>query len=134
MTRQRFLQWLLRSSAWGALLAAGGWPVVRFMTWRERAFRRVDFAPHEQRPFQIKDGVILIPKEDSLHGLSARCSHLGCQVEYSQARKELICPCHQSAYDVQGNRLRGPARSGLSPLSTVKLESGHLQVTVPIRG
>ncbi|MBS3780015.1 MAG: Rieske 2Fe-2S domain-containing protein [Desulfovermiculus sp.] len=134
MTRQRFLKWLLRSTAGGALLAVGGWPIVRFMTWQERGVRMVDFAAHEQRPFQTKDGAILVPKDDSLQALSTRCTHLGCRVEFDQTRNELICPCHKSAYDVQGNRLRGPARSDLPVLQIVKLESGALQVTVPIKG
>ncbi|MDZ7761475.1 MAG: Rieske 2Fe-2S domain-containing protein [Desulfovermiculus sp.] len=133
MTRQRFLQWLLRSSAWGVLLAAGGWPVVRFVTWQERKVRIVDFSSQEQRPFQIKDGVILVPDKDSLIALSTKCTHLGCQVEYSQTQNELVCPCHKSAYDMQGNRLRGPARSDLTVLQTLKLEGGALQVTVPIK-
>lgn len=134
MTRQQFLQYVLRSSAWGALLAAGGWPIVRFITWQELRVRMVDFAVHEQRPFQTKEGAILVPKDGSLQALSNRCTHLGCSVEYEQTSNELICPCHKSAYDLQGNRLRGPARSDLPALQTVKLESGALQVTVPIKG
>lgn len=134
MTRQQFLQYMLRSSAWGALLMAGGWPIVRFITWQERRVRMVVFATHEQRPFQAKDGAILVPKDDSLQALSTKCTHLGCSVEYEQTRDELICPCHKSAYNVQGNRLRGPARSDLPVLQTVKLESGELQITVPIKG
>lgn len=134
MTRQQFLQYVLRSSAWGALLAVGGWPIVRFITWQELRVRMVDFAVHEQRPFQTKEGAILVPKDDSLQALSTRCTHLGCRVEYDQTRNELICPCHKSAYDVQGNRLRGPARSDLPALQFVQLENGALQVTVPIKG
>lgn len=134
MTRQQFLQYVLRSSAWGALLAVGGWPIVRFITWQELRVRMVDFAVHEQRPFQTKEGAILVPKDDSLQALSTRCTHLGCRVEYDQTRNELICPCHKSAYDVQGNRLRGPARSDLPALQSVQLENGALQVTVPIKG
>ncbi len=134
MTRQQFLQYVLRSSAWGALLAAGGWPIVRLITWQELRVRMVDFAVHEQRPFQTKEGAILVPKDDSLQALSTRCTHLGCRVEYDQTRNELICPCHKSAYDVQGNRLRGPARSDLPALQSVQLENGALQVTVPIKG
>lgn len=134
MTRQQFLQWVLSTSAWGALLAAGGWPVLRFITWQERRVKTLVFAPQEQRPFQSKDGAILIPTKESLQALSTTCTHLGCRVEYSQTREELVCPCHKSAYDLQGKRLRGPARSDLIVLESDTLESGDLEVTVPIKG
>jgi cytochrome b6-f complex iron-sulfur subunit len=134
MTRQRFLQWLLGSTAWCAGLAFGGWPILRFVTWQERRVRKVVFAAPELAPYASRDGVILIPRGKSLQALSARCTHLGCRVEYDQAGEELVCPCHKSAYDLQGKRLRGPARADLAVLETRRLDDGGLEVVLPVRG
>jgi len=134
MTRQRFLQWLLGSTAWGAGLAFGGWPILRFVIWQERKVRRVVFPARELTPYASRDGVILIPKGKSLQALSARCTHLGCRVQYHEAGQEFVCPCHKSAYNLQGKRLRGPARADLAVLKTHKLDNGGLEVVLPVRG
>lgn len=134
MTRQRFLQWLLGSTVWAAGLAFWGWPILRFVTWQERTVRRVVFPAPELAPFASRDGAILIPKGESLQALSARCTHLGCWVHFNEAEKEFVCPCHGSAYDLQGKRLRGPARSDLAVLESQRLDSGDLEVILPVRG
>jgi Rieske Fe-S protein len=30
------------------------------------------------------------------------CTHLGCKVDYQAAGKRFFCPCHQSAFDLDG--------------------------------
>jgi nitrite reductase/ring-hydroxylating ferredoxin subunit len=35
----------------------------------------------------------------ALTAFSALCSHLGCLVNYSNLKKEFICPCHAGRYD-----------------------------------
>jgi len=134
MTRQHFLRRLLRISVWSCGLALVGWPVLRFVTWREARTRTVVFAAGEQTPFAAKDGVILVPAGETLQALSARCTHLGCLVHYHDLRKELVCPCHKSAYSLQGKRIRGPAASDLEVLQAEKLENGGLAIALPIRG
>jgi Rieske Fe-S protein len=39
--------------------------------------------------------------------LSPVCTHLGCRVDIQGP--VLVCPCHGSTYDREGNVLRGPA-------------------------
>lgn len=43
--------------------------------------------------------------------LSPICTHLGCTVEIQGDR--LVCPCHGSTYDREGQVLRGPAERAL---------------------
>ncbi|MEG1986829.1 MAG: FAD-dependent oxidoreductase [Clostridia bacterium] len=44
-----------------------------------------------------------------LHIISARCSHLGCQLEFNKEATSWDCPCHGSRFDIDGNILNDPA-------------------------
>lgn len=50
-----------------------------------------------------------------LHRVSARCTHLGCVVHFSEAEAAWECPCHGSRFDVDGAVLEGPAVHPLTP-------------------
>lgn len=32
------------------------------------------------------------------------CTHLGCKVDYQASNKRFFCPCHQSAFDLDGKK------------------------------
>src|SRR5262245_31109055 len=51
-----------------------------------------------------------------LVALSAVCPHLGCAVGWDDGGKIFKCPCHESAFAVDGARMAGPAERGLDPL------------------
>ncbi len=36
---------------------------------------------------------------------STICPHLGCSVEHRQAEKDFFCPCHTSAFNLDGDRI-----------------------------
>jgi len=44
-----------------------------------------------------------------LHAVSARCTHLYCQVNWNSAERTWDCPCHGSRFAVDGDVLNGPA-------------------------
>ncbi len=46
--------------------------------------------------------------------LSLRCTHLGCSISWEENRKRFICPCHSSAFDINGEVLNPPAARALS--------------------
>jgi Rieske Fe-S protein len=54
--------------------------------------------------------------------MSVICTHAGCEANVETTG--VICPCHGSLFDQQGNVLSGPARSALQ----------HYQVTVDAAG
>ncbi|MFD4475125.1 FAD-dependent oxidoreductase [Streptomyces sp. NPDC058471] len=56
-------------------------------------------------------------RDESGHvtALSARCTHLGCLVQFNDAERAWECPCHGSRFGTDGAVLHGPATRPLEP-------------------
>lgn len=80
-----------------------------------------DVPVNQSLDFILPDGypAVLVHNDSGYSAYVAICTHEGCQVSYSQARKVLVCPCHGAQFDaVNGGKvLRGPARRPLSPVA-----------------
>ena len=131
VSRRTFVQRLLNFSlvgtsafaAWGAI-----YPVWRYLASPpkpelEAGFERVvvsslrGLPAGEARAFQYGDlPYLVIHDRDAIYALSAICTHKGCLVAWDRRRGELVCPCHGSAFDVNGNVKRGPAPRPLPSL------------------
>jgi cytochrome b6-f complex iron-sulfur subunit len=59
--------------------------------------------------------------------LSARCTHLGCSLTFDKEKKQLVCPCHSSIFDIKGKVLRSPASRSLD-LHEVIVDKGVVKV------
>ena len=59
--------------------------------------------------------------------LSSICPHEGCNVAWRAEESQFFCPCHDSYFSSDGERLTGPSRRGLDPLPT-REKDGVLQV------
>jgi len=64
------------------------------------------------------ENVILIKKNEEIDLLSSKCTHLGCQINKTENNR-LICPCHGSEYNFEGQSLKGPA---INPLTKIDFE------------
>jgi menaquinol-cytochrome c reductase iron-sulfur subunit len=53
---------------------------------------------------------------------NAVCPHLGCIYSYVGSRNEFYCPCHNSAFHIDGSKIEGPGRVNPSPRPLDELE------------
>jgi uncharacterized protein with NAD-binding domain and iron-sulfur cluster/rubrerythrin len=51
--------------------------------------------------------------------LSARCTHQGCDVDWVEANRAFLCPCHGGRYDAEGKVLQGPPPAALAKFETL---------------
>jgi Rieske Fe-S protein len=73
--------------------------------------------------------IVIRTGTETFRALSAECPHSGCGVSVID-KPRLICPCHGSEFDFRGDRLAGPAPTGLRALRTeFDASTGVLQVT-----
>ena len=61
----------------------------------------------------------------SVTAFAPQCTHLGCAYHWDDKAKNFICPCHTSAFSIDGKVLTGPAPR---PLDTyeARVENGKL--------
>jgi cytochrome b6-f complex iron-sulfur subunit len=61
--------------------------------------------------------------------LSLRCTHLGCSINWEEDKKRFVCPCHASAFNINGEVQNPPAPSALDYFP-IKLENGMVKVDI----
>jgi glycine/D-amino acid oxidase-like deaminating enzyme/nitrite reductase/ring-hydroxylating ferredoxin subunit len=85
---------------------------------RREAPADVELQPNEGRVVRLgRRHVAMYRDEDgAVHSFSARCTHLGCLVEWNTAERTWDCPCHGSRFTTTGAVVEGPA---VSPLQAV---------------
>ena len=60
----------------------------------------------------FENQIIIIKEAGKFTILSSRCTHLGCKINKFE-NNQLICPCHGSAFDIEGSCVKGPAGKAL---------------------
>jgi len=133
MERRGFIKKSLRWAGFiigGSLLA---YPVFSFMTFRKTVKRKVVFHPEDQKgSVSFKEGVYLVQDANQIFALSARCTHLGCTLNYDAVSGRFACPCHGSLFTLSGERISGPARRDLAKVPLKKTAGGDLEAVVHI--
>ena len=61
--------------------------------------------------------------------LSLRCTHLGCSIEWEDDKNRFICPCHASAFEINGNVQNPPAPSALDYFPVI-IQNGNVMVDI----
>jgi Rieske Fe-S protein len=71
---------------------------------------------------------VLILDNNDVVALSPICTHLACTVQIQGAL--LVCPCHGSTYDREGQVLRGPAARALARYPVTRSADGMIIIDV----
>ena len=67
--------------------------------------------------------------------LSSVCPHLGCQVHWEAQNERFFCPCHNGAFDPEGNPTAGPVKDADQHLARypLKIENGLLYIEAVLK-
>ncbi len=70
-------------------------------------------------------------KKDRVQCFNAVCPHLGCIYSYVASRNEFYCPCHNSAFTINGEKIESEGRVNPSPrpLDELEVDDKRLQET-----
>lgn len=80
------------------------------------------------RTRNVKIGSAWVVEQDGkLVAFSTVCPHLGCAVDYEAALGKFKCPCHRSAFGLDGTPEEGPAPR---PLDTLELEERESLIAI----
>jgi glycine/D-amino acid oxidase-like deaminating enzyme/nitrite reductase/ring-hydroxylating ferredoxin subunit len=95
---------------------------VAFHFFADRVTRRslapaAGLAPGDGRVLARRERQVAMSRESdgTLRAVSARCTHLGCIVNWNGAERSWDCPCHGSRFAPDGKVLQGPATRPLEP-------------------
>ena len=68
----------------------------------------------------------VVEVEGSLHAFSTVCPHLGCAIDYDAEAHEFKCPCHDSAFGLDGSHQGGPSPRAMDALEYEEQRDGEL--------
>lgn len=82
---------------------------------------------------QSKEGdnkiMVVHSGEGSLFGVSAVCTHKGCDVNYDKKLGHILCPCHGSEFGLDGQNIKGPAKRPLKSY-TIRTENSRVVIVL----
>ena len=91
---------------------------------QDRITKRAPAAPEELaagegKVMSVRGRQIAVSRDEAgaLHAVSARCTHLGCIVNWNSAEQTWDCPCHGSRFSPSGEVIQAPAVAALKPAS-----------------
>lgn len=130
MNRREFLGKGLIRTLYAICAFAIAYPISAFVFFKKSREKMVRFRPAKGRHVILyKEGVFLVSAGGKLLALSARCTHLGCTINYDPVCRGFRCPCHGSRFDLSGKRVAGPARKPLRKLPIKRQTNGDIVVT-----
>jgi cytochrome b6-f complex iron-sulfur subunit len=141
VTRKRFVDWLLGTSA-GGFVAAVFYPVIRYIIPPELpesavnsvtlSFPPSDMPANSGRIFKFgnKPGILVETPSGELRAFSAICTHLDCTVQFREDLGHIWCACHNGHYDLNGVNIAGPPPR---PLDRYDVNVRGNQIVVSVR-
>jgi menaquinol-cytochrome c reductase iron-sulfur subunit len=68
---------------------------------------------------------ILKKSDQEVVAYAPSCTHLGCAYKWDDGAKNFVCPCHTSAFSIDGKVLTGPAPRPLDRYD-VRIDGGRI--------
>jgi len=87
------------------------------------------FQPNSVTPFRGGRFYLTRLEDGGFIALSLRCTHLGCSIEWEEEKNRFICPCHSSAFAMNGDVQNPPAPKALDYYPVI-IENGLVKVDV----
>ena len=87
------------------------------------------FQPNSVTPFRGGRFYLTRLEDGGFIAISLRCTHLGCSIEWEDEKKRFICPCHSSAFAMNGDVQNPPAPKALDYYPII-IEDGIIKVDV----
>lgn len=69
----------------------------------------------------------VLERDGALQAFSTVCPHLGCAVDFDAEAQKFKCPCHRSAFGLDGSVEAGPSPRPLDALD-IKEENGLVEI------
>jgi cytochrome b6-f complex iron-sulfur subunit len=132
VSRRGFLQITARGLFFlGGLIGLGA--LVRFLSYQPDPPPPTKFEIGPESNYSLNSRTVLpqipallIRTHEGFTALDLVCTHLSCTVEAKAGA--LVCPCHGSRYDLEGNVNHGPAVNPLPVLRVERTKEGNLIV------
>ncbi len=90
---------------------------------RQTADTRASLGKNAIKDYRKQGGFFLIADATGIYAVTSICTHNGCTV-HLEDNKGFECPCHDSAYALQGNVLQGPAKLPLKHYEVTESSPG----------
>jgi cytochrome b6-f complex iron-sulfur subunit len=124
--------------------AAFGYPVYRFLkspvekAQITAAVTEVTLKEAQKLPagsalvfkFGVEPCLLIHHRDGKWVALSAKCTHLGCTVQFEPAKKRIFCACHGGVYNPEtGQNISGPPPKPLKSYVVKEAAEGALTVS-----
>lgn len=101
------------------------WNKITLTQLNQNKRHKLTFPFDKNKQVTFLDEFIIINRENETQVFLAHCTHLGCKINQT-ANGKLVCPCHGSEYDLNGQVLKGPAYKNLQALHSTISDDGSL--------
>jgi|SRR5581483_3909261 len=72
--------------------------------------------------------VFIVRTVEGFYAVSAVCTHLGCISQWKSEANMIVCPCHGSKFQPNGQKIDGPAAGALPHYAIDLTADGELRV------
>jgi cytochrome b6-f complex iron-sulfur subunit len=105
-------------------------PLPETQKWWDTGIRAEDLA--QDVPVRVSAGSVgafIMRRGNMVVAMSAYCTHLPCELEWLAQSRVLNCPCHNSAFNLNGVSLgKSPYRWPTLPAVNVRVSNGTVEV------